>query len=239
MKFDGSHSCVEAPLPEPAEARSSSDSLRSCAGVTKYERRPFSSAWAGYCACFTGNKWAAVTVPSPSFGILPFVLDGLSLKQPSTLSRQLRWRDELVVELVHEGFVVVGSCRLEGLGHGYVCMGSYLTQPFWGSLVSLVSDEQLDRELRTARPKRTRGRRFLLPKASAAALVHHGEPLSVYCGQAFQACSRLLTVLLCPVRRVVLGRQAWPLTGAAILACLNATILSQAWPSRHSRAALR
>ena len=80
-----------------------------------------------------------MTVPSPSLVSCPS--SWASLRQSWTISQPPG-----TPGVVHEGFVVVGSCRLQGLGHGVVA--AILTQPFWGSYPSL--DEQLDRELRTS-----------------------------------------------------------------------------------------
>ena len=126
------------------------------------------------------------------------------------------------MELVHEGFVVVGSGGLQLL---HVCgcprdecvasgasVGSYPhTQPFWGSYPSLrfatVSDEQLDRELR----KRLVGTgeahartAFLLPKVSAAALCIT-ESRSAFCCPGFQGMARDFS----EVCRVPYGAWSW------------------------------
>ena len=70
----------------------------------------------------------------------------------------------------------------------------------------------------------TREDGVLLPKASAAALcITRAAPLFVarLPGHALD-----FSEVCCVPYDAWLGRQAWPLTGAAILACLNATILA-------------
>ena len=123
------------------------------------------------------------------------------------------------MELVHEGFVVVGSGCLEGLGHVCGCprdecvasaqrspceLGSYLLgQPSLS--FATVSDEQLDRELR----KRLVGTgeahartAFLLPKVSLQPRCASRRAGPQTCCLGFEGV--LETPKRC-IRRVVLG----------------------------------
>ena len=150
------------------------------------------------------------------FWCLALRLDGLSFRQPSTLSLN----SDGVTNSSWNWFTRVSwwwglaACRASAMA--MFAWAAILTQPFWGSYPSFsfatVSDEQLDRELRTSPEKRTRGRRFCCPKPlQPRCASRRAAPLFV--AQALRRGLRLLCMrAVSRTAGMVSGRKTWPLT---------------------------